>query len=254
MPSNKDKKRCPATAASTKSQCKRRIDKDKTACHDHVDTYIPKDRPESVELRHTEETKVEEEPVKQERQLVMELPYNISCRNLAYGTVQELYDLLRKGPETDTPKGQGYIYMFQLKNDVDSYFKIGHSVDPDRRMEEWDEIYAETAKIKHYRCKRRVFAESIIHKVLDDCRMWRCSISETEISSFWYRSKRPVADAHFVANQHTDLEATKALSLHNGKEWFHGNKADLLGIIHQIILEVNHLWSDEPWKDEYSVP
>jgi hypothetical protein len=90
--------------------------------------------------------------------------------------------------------GPGYIYAYFVNFDpADTYYKIGSSVDPTKRIANWKG----TVK-KVYYVHFRQLAERIIHLELDKARVYRYLIDDGTYCTIWKANSEPVEPSDLV--------------------------------------------------------
>ncbi len=145
--------------------------------------------------------------------------------------------LLNRGPKKGD--GKGIIYIYYLKSETWSYWKIGRtSRTVEQRMKEWSDFHGETVVLHCYYTveKNQKFVERLIHLYLSYCRLGRI----------------PYTDDQGVRKMHTTLVDTAAV-LHDGQqasdprkmlvakhkltEWFCEDISVILHVVDHIVAE-----------------
>jgi len=144
---------------------------------------------------------------------------------------------LNRGPTK--ADGPGYIYVYFVDEVKTDYYKIGSSVEPEKRVKDWGGIVK-----KIYYVHFRQFAERLIHIELDAVRVFRYKIDDGKIDgvaidaptycTVWKATNEPVEESDAKLKEIHQLHAFQ-----KNVEWFKGEWGTLEPSIGKIINLVN---------------
>ncbi|MHA1681465.1 MAG: GIY-YIG nuclease family protein [Promethearchaeota archaeon] len=179
--------------------------------------------------------------------LSIKFPYN----ELSYSVVKQLGELNDTGPACDDR--QGHVYLYRLEGDMKDYYKLGKTTWLKRRMEQWVGSKQEHSRV----CKRHGMAEKLLHIYFNSKRMYRCVMTmqgtKSEMVSFWYNNRQPVADDMFIKYRYTTMDNIRRKTVNNTvhEEWFNVELDQLKKVMNVIVNAINDLYEDEAWDQYY---
>jgi hypothetical protein len=209
------------------TQCKRMV-KEGEYCYNHKKTA---NDPNDVQL--------DTPPAPHEvgGRYLIELPPNMVLP-------QKCLKKLKSGPtKKDSP---GHIYIYTLLSDEresNSYWKIGRTTQTvEKRLSQWPGSKLKTS----FPVKYNKFAEALIHRILQDCRIYRYEYNTgkkkkaTRFHSVYVKSKLPVEDTQSRAE---DIESG-TFKLHVYKkhiEWFINDWKVIKKVVKSVVKYTNAL-------------
>lgn len=133
---------------------------------------------------------------------------------------------LAKGPSTTDSEGHIYIYhLLSDEREAESYWKIGRTTQTvEKRLSQWSNNGRLHLK-RSYKVKYNKLAEYVIHKILDDQRVYRYAyktgrnLDATRFHTVWKKDRNPVLDTQ---NRQSEV-LSGDLKLEGSKkqiEWF----------------------------------
>jgi len=140
---------------------------------------------------------------------------DLPTEHLTTAVQKKLTKYLKQGPtKTDAP---GYIYVYYMEKDPDGcYFKIGRTEQkPEKRLKQWEkEIGSKVCSKIWWYVKAQKFMEKMIHRYLDNVRMYRY-MTPDGYCSVWKKDLKPVTEQDGELKEKHKLEARK-----KHIEWF----------------------------------
>ncbi len=175
--------------------------------------------------------------------------------------VKQILARIKRGPSASD--GHGFIYLYKEGGVVNGFRKIGRTERlPERRIEEWPGAKL----VKSWRCRRNRHAETLIHWLLDEVRIYRYAVAilptatvvvdakgtkeekPLQYLSVWKRTKKQIRDATYVAREKAGLSVRIEDAVKMHKEWFLAEEAVLMDVIARVVSAINMHWRDEAWS------
>jgi len=198
-------------------QCKNATTSESRLCYRHA----PKKKADVVEVPVWEEKK-----------------YPVPDSTVETSVFKKITTLEKRGPKkSDEP---GYIYIFFLSHDTESFFKIGRTKRTvKKRISEWKSKHGDGVKLyESFRVSCNQFCEHLIHLYLDPWRVYRYKIKHKQFCTVWKKDGEPVtADDVKLKKEHRLLGISKDV------EWFYFEKKEdyMLDIVQSVCKKFRHV-------------